>query len=88
MMDEPVPQYRHLVTPAGYWQRTLLLQANSDQKAETRGMFSEDGEYVDWNRPVVCDEPAEVWLKAVGKSISLNYQWLYRVHEIRKYDCD
>lgn len=30
-------------------------------------MFSKDGEYVDWNQPVVCDGPAEVWLNSVGK---------------------
>lgn len=71
-MDDLIPQYRHLVTLASNWRQALLFQMNGDQRAEVRGMFSEDGEYVDWNRPVVCDGPAEVWLNAIGKPISLN----------------
>jgi len=31
-------------------------------------MFSGDGEYVEWHRPVVvCDGPAEIWFDLVGK---------------------
>lgn len=30
-------------------------------------MFSKDGEYVDWNQPILCDGPAEIWLNSIGK---------------------
>jgi len=30
-------------------------------------MFSKDREYIDWNQPVICDGPAEIWLNLIGK---------------------
>jgi len=30
-------------------------------------MFSKDREYVEWNQPIICDGPAEMWLNSIGK---------------------
>lgn len=30
-------------------------------------MFSNDGEYVEWNQPIICDGSVEIWLNYIGK---------------------
>lgn len=30
-------------------------------------MFSEDGEYIEWNQPILCEGSAEFWLNSIGK---------------------
>lgn len=40
-------------------------------------MFSTDGEYVDWNQPIICDGPAEIWLNSIGKHIVRHKQGSY-----------
>ncbi|CAI6360698.1 unnamed protein product [Macrosiphum euphorbiae] len=44
---------------------SIKIITNNNQKKEAQGMFSKDGEYVDWNQPVICDGPAEIWLNSL-----------------------
>ncbi|VVC43185.1 Dynein heavy chain, domain-2,Dynein heavy chain domain,Dynein heavy chain, domain-1,Dynein heavy chain, P- [Cinara cedri] len=43
----------------------IKIHTNNNQKVEIQGMYSKDGEYVDWIQPIICDCPAEVWLSSV-----------------------
>ncbi|XP_008181522.3 dynein heavy chain 2, axonemal [Acyrthosiphon pisum] len=44
---------------------SIKIITNNNQKKEVQGMFSKDKEYVDWNQPVICDGPAEIWLNSI-----------------------
>lgn len=41
-------------------------------------MFSEDGEYIDFNIPQVVDGPAEFWLKTIEKTMRVSLRLLLK----------
>ncbi|XP_050440794.1 dynein axonemal heavy chain 2-like [Adelges cooleyi] len=45
--------------------RRVNISTNDFQKKEAQGMFSNDDEYVEWTKPVICEGLAEFWLNSI-----------------------
>ncbi|XP_050531221.1 dynein axonemal heavy chain 2 isoform X2 [Daktulosphaira vitifoliae] len=56
----------------------VKMSTTKDQTTEASGMYSEDGEFVPWVKPVLCEGPVEFWLCAIESTMRISLKSVFK----------